>query len=164
MRFISADMKIKSLHAEFEMDYQTERSSWQGQVPNDEQLQRALGRIKIFVQAMNSVVQDETNTWIQEFKANLKTIEDQARSVADGTRTGAINVTIENGDQAAGWTIALNDGAPITKRGKTATLSGIFQGKHKINIAGTIAGVAKSAETTVEVSPGGLVTISMKLE
>jgi hypothetical protein len=164
MRFVAAEMKIKSLHSEFELDYQAERASWRGQPPTDEQMQRALSRIKIFVQGMNSVVEDETNTWIQEFKATLKTIEDQAKSAAEATKAGAINVIIENGDQATGWTIAIDDAHPIAKRGKTATFSNIFQGKHKITVSGKIGGVDKSAETTVELAPGALATVPLKLE
>jgi hypothetical protein len=164
MRFVAAEMKIKALHSEFELDYQAERASWKGKPPSDEQMQRSLSRIKIFVQAMNSVVQEETNSWIQEFKATLKTIEDQAKTAADATKAGAINVVVENGDQAAGWTIAIDDSNPVAKRGKTATFSNIFQGKHKITVTGRIGNVDKSAETTIEVSAGALTTVPLKLE
>lgn len=165
MRFIAAEMKIKALHAEFEMDHQAERASWVGKPPNDEQVQRALARTKTFVQAMNSVVQDETNTWIQEFRATLKTLEEQAKTVAEANRAGAVNVTVENGDQCVnGWTITIDDSHPVIKRGKTASFSNIFQGKHKVSVTGTIGSAEKSGETVVEVNAGAIVSTTLKLD
>jgi hypothetical protein len=165
MRFIAAEMKIKALNAEFDMDYQAERASWAGKSPNEEQVQRVLSRTKTFIQAMNSVVQDETNTWIQEFKAALKTLEEQAKTVADASRAGAINVTVENGEQCAnGWTVAIDDSHPIVKRGKTASFSNIFQGKHKVTVSGKIGNLDKSGETIVEVNAGAIVPANVKLD
>jgi len=163
MRYIGADLKIKSLYIDFQMDYQTERATWKGQTPNDDQTRRILDMSKTFISALNAVIQDETTTWIQEFKSNLTRIDESAKAASTSMMASSINLTVENGDQCPnGWMLSLDNGNPVQKRGKTVAIDNIFAGQHKIRVEEVAPG-KKSGEQMVNVAPGATTSVSMPL-
>lgn len=154
MRFIAAEMRLKQVHQEFRLEYQTERAAWFGVPPNDEQVSRVLVRSKAFALEVLSIVQEETAAWIQEFQANLKNLEEAAKASSAATEGGALNITVENGDQCPnGWTLSLDNTPPAQKSGRSAAINGLSPGLHVIRIEAKTPSGLKRAEATTKIEP-----------
>jgi len=157
MRYISAELRIRQLLREFELEWQTLKAGWKGLDPTDDQVHTILSRAKMFINQVTTVVQEETNTWIREFQESLKQVEEAARAKAAVSESGALNVTVTNGDQStAGWKLSIDGGSPITSTGKTAALRDLSPGVHTVKAEGTINGAPKASEISVNVPAGGI--------
>ena len=82
MRFIAAEMELHQILEEFQMEWESERAAWKGSGPNDDQVQKMLDRAKDFVLQVNTLVRDETNAWIAEFRSALKQVDELAKARA----------------------------------------------------------------------------------
>ena len=126
------------------MVWENERAGWQGNPPTREQIILMLARCKTFVSKVNAIVIDETNAWVQEFQNSIKYIE-----------SGALNVTITNGDTAKdGWKLKIDNGDPETYSGKTAAKKNLTPGNHLIRIEATIDDKIKQVEKVVNIPAG----------
>jgi hypothetical protein len=48
---------------------------------------------------VNQLVQEETQTWINEFQTSLRQIDEAAQAKAAGSELGRLNVVVQNGDR-----------------------------------------------------------------
>jgi len=81
MRFITAALRIKTEYEAFQLDWQMQLISSDGQTLSEEQTLTLLNVCKKFLQTVNEIVVDEMEQWRQHFKAVLKKIDAQAVSL-----------------------------------------------------------------------------------
>jgi hypothetical protein len=164
MRYIAAELQLRQVAQEFQMDWEAERATWKGNAPTGEQILEMMARCKTFVSQVNTVVRDETNAWMKEFESALQQIDDAAKAKPAITEPGALNLTVLNGEAStAGWTLAIDDGKPETHQGKTAGKRNLMPGQHQLVVRGKIDGKAVQGEKVVLVPAGGTCEESLTL-
>lgn len=163
IRYIKAELRLQHLLEEFQLDWQAELAV-KPRPPDDKKIQRLLDRAKVFLTQVNQTVQDETNTWIEEFKSTLKQIDEMIKAKEAATALAGLNVEVTDGDQFTdGWSLAINDGPPRPYRGKTAGLRNVIPGIHTVRIEGQKDGKDQVAEVTVSVPAGGIASVQVTL-
>lgn len=164
MRYVVAELTLRQLNEEFQLDWESCKAQWCGQSPSCEQIQVTLGRFKAFVTQVNTVVRQETDAWIQEFRATLAQLDETAKTASATGGAGAVNVEVTNGDQSeGGWTLAVDNGSRITCQGKNAGVPNLTPGLHVIRIAGTIAGKPVETGLNVVVGSGAVASAQVTL-
>jgi hypothetical protein len=164
MRFIAAEIRIRKVLQEFQMEWEMERASWIGNAPTADQVQRMLARCKAFVSEVNAIVNEETSTWIEEFQRALVQIDEAARTKAEASQLGGVTVEVTNGDQCdQGWYLAIDGGAPRTYLGRSAAVRDVAAGLHTLRVQGTIGGTPRHAETLVATTAGSTASVQLTL-
>jgi hypothetical protein len=159
IRYIVAELQIKQINEEFQMDWETERAAWQGNPPTREQIIQMLARCKTFVSQVNNIVRDETNAWVQEFQNSVKYIDDTLKAGVKQPESGALNIGITNGDIVKnGWKLRIDNGDEEVYMGKTAAKKNLTPGNHLIKIEALINEKTVQLEKVVIIPSGGLCT------
>ena len=158
LRYIEAQTKIRQAIQDFVIDCQMERMKWQNEQPDLEQSERLVGRAKALTTTINSIVENETKKWADEFRDALGRLEEAAEAIeraAPHERFGAINVTVTNGaDCDDGWTVSVDGGSAQRRSGNTATISNLAPGLRALVIAGTLSDKPCQAEKSISVAAG----------
>jgi hypothetical protein len=164
MRCIATELRLSQSLYEFQIDWEIERTRWRDGKPSPEEIQMMLTRAKAFVVQLNTIVQDETNSWIDEFQTTLKQLDDATRAKAITTELGGLNVVVTNGDRAEGeWHISIDGGTERNCRGKSTAIAGLLPGMHTIRIVGQIDGKHGQDERLAAVPPGAVTTVELTL-
>lgn len=157
MRYIVAELQLRQINQEFQMDWETERASWQGSSPSKEQITQMLARSKAFISQVNTIIREETNVWVQEFQNTIKYLDDSIKAKPAVTEPGALNLTITNPELAAeGWLLSINGGKQEHYTGSTAGKRNIFPGKHLIKVTAKVKDKEVEVEKVVTVPVGGI--------
>jgi hypothetical protein len=82
IRYIAAELQIRELLQEFQIDWEIQKASLRDGVPDENHVQAMLARAKEFTMQVSTIVKDETSDWIREFQSALKQIDDVARRKA----------------------------------------------------------------------------------
>ncbi|HEX6829384.1 MAG TPA: SLATT domain-containing protein [Burkholderiales bacterium] len=155
MRFITTEHQVRQALHEFQIDCDIEQASWQGGQPDAGQVQAALQRCKAFVVKVDDMVRAETDRWVSEFQDAIKQVDEMAKARAALAETGAVNVSVTNGDRAeGGWHLSVDGSPPTTHSGTQATLGALTPGLHTITVSGTVDGKPRSASKAVTVLAG----------
>jgi hypothetical protein len=105
IRYIKTEQQIRDALEFFELDWEVERASWQGNDPTLEQVSSMLSRAKAFATQINSIVQEETNAWVDEFQSSIRQVDDalkaKATRDAKGRTNGAGAEVATNGTKSA---------------------------------------------------------------
>ncbi len=171
IRCIKTEMQLRDALQSFELEWEADRATWQGKPPQLEQVRGMLRRARTFAAQMNAIVQEETNAWVEEFKSSIRQIDEslraraaEARSRAETARTGAVNLTVTNGDQCdGGWKLMVDDGAERVLAGRTAAIGALAPGIRVFRVSGLIAGASKQAEVAATVPVGGAANAEVTL-
>jgi hypothetical protein len=165
IRYINAALQLRQIVQEFNLDWQADQAAWRDGQPDEQQVQRTLARCKAFVTQVGAVVRDETALWIAEFQDTLKQLDETVRARETGSVTGGLIVTVTNGEQcgSSGWTLSLDDGPPQRHSGKTAALTGVVPGLHRLTVVGTVGAQPRRAESAVQVAANGLIAVDLEL-
>jgi hypothetical protein len=86
IRCMKTELQLRDELESFELEWECARAALQGNVPTLEQTAAFLQRAKGFAAPVNTVVQTETNAWVEEFQTSIKQIDDALRSRAADTR------------------------------------------------------------------------------
>jgi len=86
MRFLTTEMKIRQILHEFLMDWEIQRSILKGQNPTDQQVREILSRFKSFLYQVDTLLNDETNLWVEEFSVALREVDKVAKARAETTK------------------------------------------------------------------------------
>lgn len=152
MRYLMAEMQLQRISHDFVIEFQAKAAARAGQQPDQKQIREAIDACKQFLLGVHTVVQSETASWSQEFKAALAEIDKSARANAAAVEGGAVNVTITNGESCVdGWTLTVDGGSPLRRTGKTIALKDLTPGIHILTASGNIEGKEKRAEWSVSV-------------
>jgi hypothetical protein len=75
IRFLTTEMKLRqTLHA-FHMEWEIQRSTLEGQPPNNQQVRELLSQFKSFLYQVDTLLNDETTLWVEEFRAALREVD-----------------------------------------------------------------------------------------
>jgi SMODS and SLOG-associating 2TM effector domain 2 len=156
MRYISTELHLRQIAQEFQLDWEAERSTWQGAPPSKEQIGQMMAKCKALVTQVNNIVREETSMWVQEFENAIRQIDEASKAKQAITEPGALNLTVTNGDAAAtGWTLSIDNGSPETYQGKTAGKRNLIPGRHEVKVQGDVGGKTLQAEKVITVPAGG---------
>jgi hypothetical protein len=163
MRFTVAELKLQRELEQFRLDWQAEEARWVD-APSAEQVQQGITTAKNFLSVMQQIVEAETAAWVTEFQSNLKQLDESARVRPIADTSGAIQVTITNGEQAtSGWTLTVDGGSALDCHGKTAALRNLAPGHHTVRAVATINAKTVTAERVAAVVQGTIVPLELTL-
>jgi hypothetical protein len=164
MRYIDAELKLRQITQEFQLDWEAERAVLRGDEPTREQALAMLARCKAFATQVNTIIRDETSAWIKEFERAISQIDESVKAKPVISEPGALNLTVTNGDLADhGWELSLNGATAERHQGKTAAKRSLIPGRHEITVSGTIGGKTVQAAKVVTVPAGDTCTESVTL-
>lgn len=164
MRFISTEHDIRRLLHEFQLEWESDKATWQAGIPSLAQVQQMLGRCKTFIGQVDAAIGKETATWIAEFQDALKQIDEAAKAKASVAEQGGLNLQVKNGDQTDGaWKLSIDDGAETDRTGTSAALIGLQPGLRKIRISGSVANTPRQVESVVAVTAGTVAILQVSL-
>ncbi|MEJ7587835.1 MAG: SLATT domain-containing protein [Ferruginibacter sp.] len=164
MRYISTKMTLERALSEFRLDWAMMLAKLGNNPPNTEQVQHMIRRLKDFLVLINNNVEQETLTWVAEFKTNLAEIEKTAKTQSAASRPGAIAVTLTNGMETEdGFTVTL-DGMDIrVVHGTKYQVGYVPPGTHKVSVRGRINGEILDASELVNVAAGEMAAVTLAL-
>lgn len=164
MRFIATEHKVRQLLHSFQIDCESDRVRWNGQVPTLEQVQVALARTRTFLIEVDELVKQETDIWLHEFQSAIREIDKGTPATGKPAETGAINVTITNGDQIPeGWSLKIDEGVLFNHSGKSAAFSHLAPATYRIHVEGLVDGVQREVEQAVKVVAGQISQVEFTL-
>ncbi|HYH82337.1 MAG TPA: SLATT domain-containing protein [Longimicrobium sp.] len=171
IRYVSTALSIRTAMEAFEMEWACQRATLAGAAPNAAQLEQMLAKCKEFANRLNSIVGDETNTWVQEFQASLKEVDNAVRAAQDEAKQrkqssvpGALNLTLANRASVKGkWKVQVDDADPQEYSGNSAALAPLEPGLRLIRVFGTVGDEARAEEKTVTITPGSIGSESFTL-
>lgn len=151
IRYITAEVQIKRLCLDFDLDWEALVASLSAP-PTQDQIQKGMALVKQFLSQVHSVQTDETRKWAEEFQDALKQAGDKFQAVREEAATGALTVIVKDGEQLdGGWTLSLDHLAPTTYQGRTAAFASLTPGSHVIRIDGLRNAKPVHAEGIVQV-------------
>jgi hypothetical protein len=164
MRFLTTEMQLRHALHSFLLDWEIRRAACEGNAPGVAEIEADLKRCKEFLAQVNEILRAELDTWVYEFSAALADIDRAAKAQAEVMRTGAVTVTVTNGDQCeAGWRLAVDGGTEETYRGKSAALRNLTSGSHTVTVRGRIDDKDLHAEKAFGVASGQVPSIELTL-
>ncbi len=83
IRFISAELKIKTHYEDFQLSWQIKLVALEGKVPSIEQTIELLNFCREFLNKVNDILLEEMEEWKQNFKAALKKIDAETKNVSN---------------------------------------------------------------------------------
>ena len=81
MRFISAELKIKTNYESFQLNWQIKLAALEGETPSAEQAVELLNMCRDFLETINNILLEEMEEWKRNFKAALKKIDAETRNI-----------------------------------------------------------------------------------
>lgn len=171
MRFMTAELALRTALEEFEMDWYAQRAALRGQNPTADQVVQLLARCKEFVVKVNGIVAEETQGWVNEFKSSLSQVDEAvkaaeseaktradaatlaAKAQADASKPGALNVEITNLEKATlPWTLWVDGVEKQKVSGATAAVAQLTPGHHTIRVFAVVDGKERTAEKVFDVA------------
>lgn len=86
IRCMKTELQLRDELEAFELEWECARAALQGSIPTQEQTGAFLQRAKAFAAHVNTVVQTETNAWVEEFQSSIEQIDDALRTRVAATR------------------------------------------------------------------------------
>ena len=162
MRYITTMMTLERRLSEFRYDWAMMLAKLGKNIPTTDQIQLMIQRLKDFLTSVDTLVEQETQAWISEFKTNLAEVEKDAKAHGETSRPGAIDISLTNGLRTEnGFTVAI-DGMEVRRvHGTKYQIVYVPPGAHNISVAGVIAGKQVEASEIVNVAPGAIASVTM---
>ena len=150
----------------FEYEWENERIGWAGATPTIEQARTMVNRCAAFRKEISTMVQDETQLWVQEFQSNLKLLDENFKAMAEASRTGAVTLTVENGETwDSGWELQVDDRLTGMYTGNGTAITNLMPGFRKLTVITRNAKgeISQKSDAVVNVQPGQMVNQTMTL-
>ncbi|WP_339924225.1 SLATT domain-containing protein [uncultured Cyclobacterium sp.] len=164
MRYMKTAQILMKQLSEFRLDWTMMIANLGGKSPTNEQTQLIIQKLKEFISAVDSQVEQETLAWISEFQTSLSDIERTVKSQQEATKHGAIDVTVTNGmETEKGFTVTLDGMNVSTIKGTKHQIGYVSPGPHKILIRGIIKGEELEASEIVNVPAGEIAKVTIAL-
>jgi len=124
-----------------------------------------LARCKAFLVQVNTLMEQEMASWIQEFQAALRQLDDATKTRAETEKLGGVTIVVSNGEQCAhGWGLSIDGGSPRHYMGKTAALRDLLPGIHTVRVEGKRNGNDVQAEGTVVIPAGETAQLTLEVQ
>jgi hypothetical protein len=164
MRFITAELAISDALHRFHFDWQTLKAGWATRDPDDDQLAEGLAACRALLVEVHDTIREETGRWVEEFRSAIEEIDTAARARAEVGKRAAANVVVTNGDQSeGGWRLSVDGGGARPQTGRTAALTELAPGQHRIAVEGTISGQRRRAEAALDLPAGVVADVELTL-
>lgn len=164
MRFITTEHQVRQALHEFQIESDSDQAAWADGKPNMDQVQQTLQRCKVFMVTVDDLVRAETDRWVAEFQDAIKDVDELARARATLLKSGAINVTVTNGDAVVGgWKLAVDNVTVGTYTGKQAAAAPLSTGLHTVCVMGTVDGEQRRAEIAASVAADNATDITLTI-
>lgn len=164
IRFITTALNIQAWIAEFKYEWELARVGWKGTMPTYEQAEAMISKCSAFSLKISNAVQEETHSWVEEFQATLKTLDQDLKNQASTLQPGALVLNIKNGEQCEdGWTTQIDARSPEQHYGQSGVLSDLYPGLYQVKVSGKIDNKPVHAETAVRVNAGEIATVEITL-
>ena len=75
MRYVRAALALQDELSAFRLAWAKSSAQARGQAPGPDEIQGAIQQVKDFVQAVDRIVEQETNAWVAEFQTSLTDVE-----------------------------------------------------------------------------------------
>ena len=129
-----------------------------------ERLPQMLQRLSQFSSLIDTLVEQETQAWVNEFQSSLSQFEKAANERLEAVRPGAIEVTISNAEKAQDGFILSLDGMAIERvQGSEGQIGHVTPGLHKVAVAAVVGGQSVIASQIVNVAPGIATKVTLAL-
>jgi len=165
MRYIVTQMSLERTLKAFQYDWITLIAQQQeSQLTQDETLP-LLEKLKDFSLQVDTLVKQETDLWVSEFRSNLAALEKAAKTEIEARRPGIIKVKVTNArDFADGVAIRLNDNPVKWLIGVTEdVLDSIPPGQHVVTAIGKEDDKEVKESKVVEVQPNATASVELTL-
>jgi hypothetical protein len=163
-RYITTQLKLQNLLAEFQMDWAIRCSEVTGN-PTNEQRKEMLERLKKFRMDIWSAINEETQTWVTEFKSSLAQVAQRAEAQAETVRPASLRLSVENTSGVDNNNIEVFlDGNPCgTAKDGKAVIKDLRPGAYTVRAVGARQGNEVSASDTLAVTAGETAELTLRL-
>lgn len=129
MRFASTQLSLEILLREFQFDWILSQSQAFSAGTSIQKLKEFAGKV-------DSIVKQETDAWINDFKKNIDELEKMLKTGAEERKPGAIKLTVPNARDFQRISISVNGAFSKEMEGVTETLlDTIPPGRHEISLS-----------------------------
>ena len=165
IRFITTAMKLEARLVVFRFAWHQALIANEGDDPSPDQVKELVASCATMLNEVQSMVEEETQMWVQEFKQSLRSYGEKISEQRQALATGAITVQVTNGNHTDdGWELRIDDRNPLHYTGITAAISNLVPNMYKVTVEGLIEGMPRRTEAVVPVAAGEIVKISLTLE
>jgi len=162
IRYIVTQLSMEKALKEFQYDWPLLLEQQKGQPQINTLI--LLQRVKEFSLQLDTLVRQETDTWVIEFQSNISELEKTLKAEIETKKTGSIKVTVDNSRNFDKVEIQLNDSHMKDLIGVTeGLLDAVPPGRYEITAIG-VKGDNKVMESkVVEVQAGLMAMMQLTL-
>jgi hypothetical protein len=164
MRYMVTQLSLERALKEFQYDWvilnaqQVEQPSPQG---NHSTL---LQRLKDFSLQMDTLVRQETDAWVTEFRANISQLEQLLKTEAQARTPGSLRTIVPNARDFEKVTVLLDGSLAKDLTGDTeGVLTSIPPGPHEVTAIGEKDSQHFRDSKVAEIQPGAMASIELSL-
>lgn len=164
MRFIKTELLLNSYLSRFQYETYMERLKWEDGSPDGEQQISFVKHCADFRNKVWEITNSETKDWMEEFRNSLRALDQKYEELVPEFRSGAIELTVKNGDQfEEGWQFYVDNQLVNSYNNTSAAASDVSPGIRKVRV------VAKdeaqtSEERIIKVEPGQISRVEIELK
>ena len=152
MRFIVTQVSIERALKEFQYDWvllKIQQENNPGNTPI------FLQRAKDFTLQIETIVKEETDTWVAEFQTNISQLEKVLKTEIEARKPGSIRVVVKNCTDFERVAIRLNDRPVKDLVGVTeGVINTVSPGRYEVAVTGMKNGKESKANKVIEVQAG----------
>lgn len=165
MRYVNALLKVQALERRFALQAERERVRWGQEGPDVDQSQAMVELAQNALAELSTLVQDETNLWMQEFRDTMNQLAEATRTARADTQPGGATVRVSNGaDVADGWVLQVDEGAGVRVRGGVTTVRPLSPGIHRFVVTARVGERDVRGESLATVYGGQVTSVDLLLE
>lgn len=162
IRYITTALALEKARDAFNLDWIALETK--ANLNPGERLPQMLQRLSQFSSLIDTLVEQETQAWVNEFQSSLSQFEKAANERLEAVRPGAIEVTISNAEKAQDGFILSLDGMAIERvQGSEGQIGHVTPGLHKVAVAAVVGGQSVIASQIVNVAPGIATKVTLAL-
>jgi hypothetical protein len=171
IRYVVAAQKLDQALEDFRFTWESKKYSLAGSTASPAETQALVNDCKVFLQLIQSIIEDETQKWVSEFQSALNDIETSARVAAETAKTtvkaredGALSIIVSNGGLCdLPWSVSFPGGVASEHSGSSAALTNLKPGIVAVKVKGIIKGQMVQEEMPVLIKGGEITKVTMTL-
>jgi hypothetical protein len=165
IRFIVTKQKIEAALQTFRYEWEAEKMLMTTQALQDlTQTQVWITKCAAFAAEVQAYMTEETMAWVDQFKLALQDVEKKLEAQSQIALTGAVNVTVENGnDFGDGWQLYVDARRIGAFRGISGAARDIAPGLHVIKVIAQKDAEKIESTKAIQVLGGQIVDVPVKL-
>jgi hypothetical protein len=165
MRFMQTHLRMQKAITIFQYEWAMEVAKYSDQRPDDIVYELLIGHLKRLVETIETAVEEETKTWVDEFNSRLAQLAKTYERSAEQLRPGTISASVTNAEQADGDIELRVNGrsvGTITTAGRQ--MPSMPPGTHTVEALGTVDGAPCADSASVAVVAGSIAPAQLTLK